>query len=257
MSAIYWNEQCFDLTPETLVDKAMELKAVGGTYGGNNKATPFLCLILKMLQLNPARDIVLEFINNVDFKYMRCLGAFYLRLTGASVDVYKYLEPVYADYRKIRYFNKEGRCEIIHVDDFIDLIFQEERACDIILPRLVLRLVFEEAGELGKRVSFLEEELQKLESESTPPRKRRSRSRSKDKHKKRDKRRSRSKDKNKKRHRSGSREKRKSSRGRKMNSLTKRKREEQTEQTEEDVKELDNEKMNTLRASLGLKPLQQ
>ena len=30
------------------------------------------------------------------------LGAFYLRLTGSDVDVYRYLEPLYNDYRKVR-----------------------------------------------------------------------------------------------------------------------------------------------------------
>ena len=54
-----------------------------------------------MLQLQPDKDIVLEFIQNEDFKYMRALGAFYLRLTGKPVDIYTHLEPLYNDYRKI------------------------------------------------------------------------------------------------------------------------------------------------------------
>lgn len=62
----------------TLIDKAIELTHVGGTYGGSRKATPFLCLILKLLQIQPSRDIVLEYIRNEDFKYLRALGAFYL-----------------------------------------------------------------------------------------------------------------------------------------------------------------------------------
>lgn len=33
---------------------------------------------------------------------MRVLGAFYLRLTGTDIDVYRYLEPLYNDYRKLR-----------------------------------------------------------------------------------------------------------------------------------------------------------
>ena len=53
---------------ELLVDKAMALDQVGGTYGGNIKPSPFLCLILKMLQLQPEKDIVVEFIRNEDYK---------------------------------------------------------------------------------------------------------------------------------------------------------------------------------------------
>lgn len=46
----------------------MELKYVGGVFGGNIKPTPFLCLALKMLQIQPEKDIIVEFIKNEDFK---------------------------------------------------------------------------------------------------------------------------------------------------------------------------------------------
>ncbi|GKD59081.1 pre-mRNA-splicing factor 38, partial [Tanacetum coccineum] len=98
----FWKEQCFGLTAETLVDKAMELDHVGGTHGGNRRPTPFICLVMKMLQIQPDKEIVVEFIKNDDYKYVRILGAFYLRLTGTDIDVYRYLEPLYNDYRKLR-----------------------------------------------------------------------------------------------------------------------------------------------------------
>lgn len=53
---------------ELVVDKAMELKYIGGVYGGNIKPAPFLCLTLKMLQIQPEKDIIVEFIKNEDFK---------------------------------------------------------------------------------------------------------------------------------------------------------------------------------------------
>ena len=55
---------------ETLVDKAMEIDHFGGTFGGNRKATPFMCLILKMLQIQPEKEIVVEFIKNDDYKWV-------------------------------------------------------------------------------------------------------------------------------------------------------------------------------------------
>jgi pre-mRNA-splicing factor 38A len=66
----YWKEQCFGLTAETLVDKAMELDHLGGTHGGNRKPTPFMCLVMKMLQIQPEKEIVIEFIKNDDYKYL-------------------------------------------------------------------------------------------------------------------------------------------------------------------------------------------
>ena len=132
----YWKEECFALTAELVVDKAMDLRYVGGTFAGNIKPTPFLCLVLKMLQIQPEKDIVVEFIKNEEYKYVRALGAFYLRLVGTSVEVsnitqsqfaiqsnvhlfklfmhhltfqcYKYLEPLLNDYRKIRTQKRDG-----------------------------------------------------------------------------------------------------------------------------------------------------
>ncbi|XP_054126291.1 pre-mRNA-splicing factor 38A-like [Melozone crissalis] len=160
----YWKEECFGLTAELVVDKAMELKYVGGVYGGNIKPAPFLCLTLKMLQIQPEKDIIVEFIKNEDFKYVRMLGALYMRLTGTAIDCYKYLEPLYNDYRKIKSQNRNGEFELMHVDEFIDELLHEERVCDIILPRLQKRYVLEEAEQLEPRVSALEEDVDDVES---------------------------------------------------------------------------------------------
>lgn len=153
----FWKEQCFALTAELLVDKAMEIRYVGGVFGGNIRPTPFLCLTLKMLQIQPEKDIVVEFIKNEEFKYVRALGAFYLRLTGTSIDCYKYLEPLYNDNRKLRTQNRNGQFEIIHMDEFIDELLRSDRVCDIILPRVQKRFILEENNELEPKVSALDD----------------------------------------------------------------------------------------------------
>lgn len=109
----YWKESCFGLTSETIVDKAISLKYCGGTYGGSNKPSDFICLILKLLQLQPELDIVIEFIRNEDFKYLRVLGAFYMRLIGKPEDIFRHLEPLYEDYRKIAYRGMAGKVLIV------------------------------------------------------------------------------------------------------------------------------------------------
>lgn len=143
----------------------MELKSIGGIYGGNVKPSPFLCLILKMLQIQPEKDIIVEFIRNEDFKYMRALGAFYMRLTGSAPDVYKYLEPLYIDYRKMKRMNKNAKYELIHMDEFIDELLHSERVCDVSLPRLQKRHVLEETNELEPRISPLEVNLDEADSD--------------------------------------------------------------------------------------------
>ncbi|KAL0357292.1 UNVERIFIED_CONTAM: Pre-splicing factor 38 [Sesamum calycinum] len=128
----YWKEQCFGLTAETLVDKAMELDHLGGTHGGNRKPTPFMCLVMKMLQIQPDKEIVVEFIKNPEYKYVRVLGAFYLRLTGTDIDVYRYLEPLYNDYRKLRQKLNDGKFTLTHVDEFIDELLTRDYSCDLL-----------------------------------------------------------------------------------------------------------------------------
>lgn len=155
----YWKEECFALTAELLVDKAMELRFIGGVHSGNIKPTPFLCLTLKMLQIQPEKDIVVEFIKNEEFKYVRALGAYYMRLTGSSLDCYKYLEPLYNDNRKLRRQNRDAKFEAIHMDEFIDELLRDERVCDVILPRIQKRHVLEESNELDSKVSALEDDL--------------------------------------------------------------------------------------------------
>ncbi|OSD02772.1 PRP38-domain-containing protein [Trametes coccinea BRFM310] len=149
----YWKEHCFALTAETLIDKAIELKAIGGVYG-NQKPTEFLCLLLKLLQIQPEKEILLEYLQADEFKYLRALAAMYIRMTFRPAEVYEILEPLLKDYRKLRYRGMNGY-SIIHMDEFVDSLLVEERVCDLILPRITKRDVLEDLGELGPRKSRL------------------------------------------------------------------------------------------------------
>jgi len=155
--ARYWKEHCFALSAETMVDKAVDLKYVGGTFGGNRQPTQFMCLILKMLQIQPEKEIIIEFISNDDYKYVVVLGAFYLRLTGKATDVYKYLEPLLSDYRKIRVKNATGHFEMVHVDELIAKFLTEDYFFDIALPRLPSRRSLELTEVLEPRKSALDD----------------------------------------------------------------------------------------------------
>ncbi|KAF4146151.1 PRP38 family [Phytophthora infestans] len=157
-ASIYWKEQCFGLTAETLVDKAVELQEFGGTFGGNQQPTHLLCLLLKMLQLQPELEVVKQFIENEDYKYVTVLGAVYLRLVGKPLEVYTLLEPLLSDYRKIRKRNVIG-WEITHVDEIADALLNEEYYIDLALPRLVERELLEKNDGLAPRRSPLEDEL--------------------------------------------------------------------------------------------------
>jgi len=195
---LYWKSECFGLNSETILDKAVGLDAVGGVFGKNQQPTPFICLTLKLLQLQPEKPIILRFLEQDNFKYLRALAAFYLRLVGSAEEIYQYLEPFYNDYRKLRRRTQDGflsppfpftsfpssfflflsprpsfpfhetmlllgSFDIIHVDEFIDELLTEESSCQIALPRLTKRNVLEETGKLEIRRSALEEDLEEEE----------------------------------------------------------------------------------------------
>lgn len=45
---------------------------------------------------------------NTISRYVRALGAMYLRIVGTPLECYKYLEPLYNDYRKLKMKNRQG-----------------------------------------------------------------------------------------------------------------------------------------------------
>eukprot|EP00871_Galdieria_phlegrea_P002893 jgi/Galph1/3604/GphlegSOOS_G2245.1 len=165
----YWKAECFGLTAETLVDKAAELQYVGGLYGPLKKPTPFICLVLKLLQLSPEKEVVYQYLQQTNFKYLRALAAFYWRLVGNGVLVYQWLEPLYEDFRKLR-IRREICYNIIHVDELIDELLTQDDVCDIKLPRLPNRSILIEDKLLGPRRSKLEKELaEDLEKDGFDP----------------------------------------------------------------------------------------
>lgn len=181
----YWKEQCFGLNAATLLDRAVELAFIGGTYGAAQKPTPFLCLAFKMLQLTPERDIVRYYLEQgergddeeedavvgVDgmvkregWKYLRALAAFYIRLTWEPKDIYETLEPYLSDYRKLKRRTREGYA-MSYVDQFIDDLLTKDRVCATSLWKLPTRTQLEDLDVLEPRVSPLGDEIDELDAE--------------------------------------------------------------------------------------------
>lgn len=53
---------------ESLIDKAIEVRFIGGVYS-NQRPTEFLCLLLKLLQIQPEKEILVEYLRAEEFKY--------------------------------------------------------------------------------------------------------------------------------------------------------------------------------------------
>ncbi|KRX10509.1 hypothetical protein PPERSA_01521 [Pseudocohnilembus persalinus] len=157
----YWKENCTGLTAESLVDEAIQLEYVSGSYGGFRQPSKFICLVAKMLQLSPEKEIVLEYMRNEDYKYVTALAMFYWRMIATTEECYKILEEYYSDYRKIRYRNEDGSFQIIHIDEFADDLLKKEVLCSTVLPHIQSRINLEEFNDFQPRISQLEHELEK------------------------------------------------------------------------------------------------
>ena len=49
----------------SIIEKAYQLTYIGGQYGVQ-KPTEFICLVLKLLQLQPREEIVIKYITGLD-----------------------------------------------------------------------------------------------------------------------------------------------------------------------------------------------
>ncbi|SPO30656.1 related to PRP38A - pre-mRNA-splicing factor [Ustilago trichophora] len=157
----FWKEHCFALSSATILPLAVSLHHIGGLVG-LQRPSHFLCLLQKLLQIQPEPSIIAAYLDAKEFKYLLALTTFYIRLTYKSTDIYKLLEPLLEDGRKLRWRGSGGEYEILHVDEWVDMLLREERVCDIILPRLTKREVCESRDGLLPRISKLETSLLKV-----------------------------------------------------------------------------------------------
>ena len=195
IQSYYWKEQCFGLNAATLCDRATELTCIGGTYGIGQKPTPFLCLAFKMLQLTPEKEVVQTYLNwgsemfdrnegdedgfelatngeegdlkrqkqlRAEFKYLRALAAFYIRLTWEPVEIFNTLEPLLEDRSKLRQRRRDG-VSLLTMDEFIHRLLTEKRSCGTSLWKLPDRGLLQDLDMLEEYVSPLGAELDELD----------------------------------------------------------------------------------------------
>lgn len=201
-------EQLFAVNESIICDRAVNLTHVGGSV--NNRPTPFICIVLKLLSLVPSEEIILEMLNyeededededndnkdedpNADnettrsdqdqpngdasssriekekagklgsFKYLRAVAAFYIRLTMEPVQVYKTLEPLLLDRRKLKY-RRQGGFTLTYLDEFVDNLLTAPRMCGTSLPALPPRSVLEDLDLLDPRESPLADEVDDMD----------------------------------------------------------------------------------------------
>lgn len=154
----YWRVNCFGQNAAGVVHLSVRLRYVGGAVGVLNEATPFLCLVQKLLQLGPENAIIDAYLQQDDFKYARALAAFYVRLTARATRVYETLERLYSDFRKILIRRSTTEFHILRFDQFVQSLLEDPIVLGITLPRLQSRQVLVDNAQLGQRLSKLPRE---------------------------------------------------------------------------------------------------
>jgi pre-mRNA-splicing factor 38A len=157
VDSYFFKEQCFGVNEADIVDRVVEhVRFVGGTTGGAQTPSPFLCLALKLLQLAPGDEVLAQYMGfgGEKFKYLRALAAFYVRLTRKAEDVYRTLEPFLEDRRKLRRRGRTGTT-LSYVDVFVDDLLTKERVCATSLWKMPKRDTLEDLEVLEPRVSPL------------------------------------------------------------------------------------------------------
>ena len=114
-------------------------------------------------------------------------------MTFRAADVYEILEPLLKDYRKLRYRDQSKHTQpmpvqriiqmhsagyyLTYIDEFVDQLLNEERVCDIIMPRIPKREILEENGEITPRQSRLLDAMEGKDEDNASRGRSRSRSR--------------------------------------------------------------------------------
>lgn len=133
---------------------------VGGT-DSNNRPSPFLCCLVRLLEIEPSSDIVELYLTQNgfnEFKYLTALSLVYCRMVRGS-KFFELYDRYIVDFRKLRYQDKQFRVvngvpihySIKCMDELVDDLIENERVVDIKIPHLGPRLSYVLRGEATAR----------------------------------------------------------------------------------------------------------
>lgn len=160
--SLFYKQYLYLTNEATILPIITSLVKYIGSTNANGKPTPFVCCFLRLLELEPSRDIIemcLHQLGTKEFKYLTALIMLYIRVVWSNEDVVTTLEPFYSDCRKLRFQLKSPIMvngmpvlyKLSHMDVWCDELLNKERVVDLILPRMVPRHILFERGLIGER----------------------------------------------------------------------------------------------------------
>ncbi|KAH3672198.1 hypothetical protein WICMUC_004427 [Wickerhamomyces mucosus] len=118
--SLYWKQYCFGLNEATILDKAMELQVIG-SFETSGRPFPFMCLLVKLIQLAPSIEIIQFYLTQDRFKYLKVLALLYVRIVLKD---YEILKENLNDYRKLRVFIN-GQYKLSYIDEVVDNLIND------------------------------------------------------------------------------------------------------------------------------------
>lgn len=152
---------------------------IGGT-NSIGRPSPFLCCLLRMLELEPESAIIALYLRQNgynEFKYLTALTLLYCRMVTTPKMVFEMFDEYISDYRRLRLRMKVPEFvndlpihyKVIHMDEWMDSLVENERVVDLAIPYLPPRQLLVQKGEVEARqygVSDEEVSLSEYESDS-------------------------------------------------------------------------------------------
>lgn len=178
--SLFYKQHLFLTNELTIVPVIVtHVKYVGGT-DANGRPSPFLCCLLRMLELEPSPEVVELYLRQNgynEFKYLTALTLLYCRMVSGPQTIFKLYDEYVADYRRLRMRLKlplfvndlPVHYKVTYMDEWVDLLVENERVADVALPYLAPRHKLELRGEVAVReygASDSNQELSEYESDS-------------------------------------------------------------------------------------------
>lgn len=160
---IFYKQYLYLTNEQTILPVIVNhVKYISG-LDANNRPGPFLCCLLRLLEISPSSIIIQIYLNQTNFKYLTALILLYIRMTYKSHEVYSITDPYFSNFSRLKVQLSSPKFhngiavnyDFTFMDVFVDELLHNDRVVDILLPRMESRLDLMDKGVLGQRQYFI------------------------------------------------------------------------------------------------------
>lgn len=175
--SLFYKQYLFSANELSIVPVIVShVKYIGGT-DSSGRPSPFLCCLLRILELEPSTDILQLYLNQNgynEFKYLTALTLLYMRMVSGPTEIYTLFDEYISDYRKLRIRSKVPQFvkdlpvhfKLTYMDEWVDLLVEEDRVVDLTLGYLAPRQTLVTKDEVRPREYGVSDEEEESEYES-------------------------------------------------------------------------------------------